>query len=596
MLTSCRKHLLRQRCQGEHEQDGGHERQPRDQESEGQKRAAASGGLTGRLRIKGRPGPTPYRLPLLAVPPPFAVFGIPRRPLFGCFFALVQFPHPTEFRIVAKVHEQAPSEPRPEPALGSGKLSDRTNEPGFSTRCGSHLAADKFDVAILGGGTGGYTAAIRAAQLGKHTVLVEAERLGGCCLNQGCIPTKVMLESSGLYERVAVRGRDFGLQVESPGIDLELVADRRRRVVGQLQQGVQGLMRKNRIEVVPAWGTLTAAKAIQTSDRAIEATSIILATGSAPKSLPGIEFDGKRIISSDHAVQASSAPGSIVIIGAGAIGVEFATYYRQLGAKVTLLEALDRLVPLEDEEVSAALLQSFRKQGIECRTGVRVKGARSDEHGVTVILEGGEVSAEQLLVAVGRRPCTDGLGLEAVGVKTDSRGFIVVDEWLRTTAPGIWAIGDAVGGFLLAHAAAHEGVIAAEDIAGQRLHPMEQDLVTRCTYSSPEMASVGLTEQQARDRGHEIKVGKFPFAANARALIHGEPAGFAKLVSDARTGQILGAHLIGIQATELIAEPALARLFQGDPWEVGRNIHPHPTLSEVFGEAALAVDGSAINI
>jgi dihydrolipoamide dehydrogenase len=267
-----------------------------------------------------------------------------------------------------------------------------------------------------------------------------------------------------------------------------------------------------------------------------------------------------------------------------------------MGAEVTLLEALDRLVPLEDEEVSKALLQSFKRAGIDCRVGVRVLGAEPDEGGVTVRLEKGEVRAEKALVAVGRAPNTEGIGLEAAGVKLTQRGFIQVDEWMRTTAPGVWAIGDVVGGFLLAHAAAHEGVTAAEDIAGQRVHQMDQTLVTRCTYSSPEIASVGLTEAEARERGHQVKTGKFPFAANGRALIHGETEGFAKLVADAGSGQLLGAHVIGNQATELVAEPALAQLFDGDAWEIGRNIHPHPTLSEALGEAALAVDGAALNI
>jgi dihydrolipoamide dehydrogenase len=458
------------------------------------------------------------------------------------------------------------------------------------------VPSDKFDVGILGGGTGGYTAAIRAAQLGKRVALVEADKLGGCCLHVGCIPTKALLESSGLFHKVAERGQEFGLTLKDPGFDFERVAGRRDGVVEQLHRGVQGLMRKNKIEVVKAHGELEAPGVIRAGDRRIEAPALIVATGSVPRSLPGIEFDGSRIVSSDHAVLARSVPRSVAIIGAGAIGVEFATFYRQLGSSVVLLEALDRLVPLEDEEVSRVLLQSFKRAGIECRTGVRVKGADVSGDTVTVRLEDGSVEAEQLLVAVGRAPRTGGLGLEEAGVELDRRGFVKVDEWLRTTAPGVWAIGDAVGGYLLAHAAAHEGVTAVEDIAGMRVHPMEQELVTRCTYSMPEIASVGLTEAQARERGCNVKVGKFPFAANGRALIHGEPAGFAKLVADADTGQLLGAHVIGVQATELIAEPALARLFQGDAWEIGRNIHPHPTLSEVLGEAALAVDGVALNM
>ena len=458
------------------------------------------------------------------------------------------------------------------------------------------MPADRFDVAVLGGGTGGYTAAIRASQLGKRVALVEAAKLGGSCLHVGCIPTKALLESSGLYHKVSARGQEFGLQADGVAFDYGRIAKRRDGVVEQLHKGVQGLMRKNKIEVVKAPGRLQGPGAIQAGERTIEAAALIVATGSAPRSLPGIEFDGTRIVSSDHAVLAGSLPRSVAIIGGGAIGVEFATFYHQLGIEVTLLEALDRLVPLEDEEVSRALLQSFTRDGIGCRVGARVEGATVEGDHVHVQLADGQLQVEQLLVAVGRRPRTEGIGLEDAGVETDERGFIRVDEWLRTTTPGVWAIGDAVGGYLLAHAAAHEGIIAVEDIAGERLHPMEQELVTRCTYSTPEIASVGLTEAQARAAGHTVKVGKFPFAANGRALIHGEPAGFAKLVADADSGQLLGAHVVGVQATELIVEPALARLFQGDAWEVGRNIHPHPTLSEALGEAALAVAGGAINI
>ncbi len=456
--------------------------------------------------------------------------------------------------------------------------------------------APEYDVAVLGGGTGGYTAAIRASQLGLRTAVVEQAKLGGTCLHVGCIPTKALLESSGLFHKVHERGKEFGILATGTKVDYPRVASRRDEVVSQLWKGVQGLMRKNKVEVIEGTGTLAGAGAIRVGDRLINSKNVVVATGSAPKSLPGLEFDGKRIISSDHAVTARTLPKSICIIGAGAVGVEFATFYRQMGVEVTLLEGLDRLVPLEDQDVSKVLLQAFQRSGIDCRVGAKVKGARAGKDGVVVALEDGEVRSEQLLVAVGRQPNSKGVGLEKAGVQVDRRGFVKVDEWLRTSAQGVWAIGDVVGGFLLAHAAAHEGVIAAEDMAGQRVHPMDQDLVTRCTYSTPEIASVGLTEAQARERGHEVKTGRFPFLANGRAIIHGETDGFAKLVADATTGQLLGAHVVGVQATELIGEPALARLFQGDAWEVGRNIHPHPTLSEALGEAALAVDGAALNI
>ena len=455
---------------------------------------------------------------------------------------------------------------------------------------------DQFEVAVLGSGTGGYTAAIRAAQLGKRTAIIEVAKLGGACLHVGCIPTKALLESSGLYHKLHDRSQEFGIVVPEIAFDFERIATRRDGVVNQLWKGVQGLMRKNRIEVVQGCGVMEGEGRIRVDGRMIQAEAIIVATGSSPKSLPGVEFDGERVFNSDHATLARTLPASIAIIGAGAVGVEFATFYRQMGASVTLIEALDRLVPLEDEEVSRVLLQAFQRAGIDVRLKAKVKGVRRGHGEVTVQLDDGNVRADHLLVAVGRGPNSQGIGLEAAGVEIDQRGFVKVDQWMRTSAPGVWAIGDLVGGYLLAHAAAHEGVVAAEDIAGKRLQPMEQELVTRCTYSTPEIASVGLTEAEARERGYEVKVGKFPFLANSRAVIHGETQGFAKLVADARTGQVLGAHVVGAQATELIAEPALARLFQGDPWEIGRNIHPHPTMSEAVGEAALAVDGVALNI
>lgn len=452
-----------------------------------------------------------------------------------------------------------------------------------------------FDVAILGGGMGGYPAAIRASQLGLKVALVESDKLGGTCLHIGCIPTKVLLESSELYHRVATRGAEFGLKAEVVGYDFPRIAARRQAVVDQLFKGVQYLMKKNKIEVVQGKGRLRDRTTLEVGATQIKAKNLVVATGSTVRSLPGLDFDGQYIISSDNATLAGTVPESICIIGAGAVGVEFATFYNQLGVKVTLLEALDRLVPLEDEEVSKEMLAAFTKAGIDCRPATKVKGAKKARDGVSVDTDQGEVWAKQLLVAVGRAPRSKEIGLEQVGVETHPNGFIKVDEWMQTTAEGVHAIGDVVGGFLLAHAASHEGITAMEDIAGERMAPMEQDLVTRCTYSHPQIASVGLTEKQARDKGHEVKVGKFPFTALGRAQIHGETAGFVKIVSDAKTGRMLGTHIVGNEATELIAEPALTQLFQGDAWELGRNIHPHPTLSEAVMEAAMAVDGHAIH-
>jgi dihydrolipoamide dehydrogenase len=459
------------------------------------------------------------------------------------------------------------------------------------------MAADQFDVTVLGGGFGGYTAAIRAAQLGKRVALVEQGELGGTCLHVGCIPTKALLQSSELFHQVAARGEEFGIKVSDAAFDYPRVARRRDGIVKQLTRGVEGLMKKNKIEVVRAHAQVLDKGTVEVEGRRLRSQSLIVATGSEPKELPGLPFDGTRIVSSDDSVTAAAAPSSIGIIGAGAIGVEFATFYNQIGTKVVLLEALDRLVPTEDEDISKVVAQMFKRAGIDARVGVIVTGADVEEGGVRVHLEGGDdIEVEQLLVAVGRQARNQGIGLDKAGVEIDRRGFVTVDHWQRTNVQGVWAIGDACGGYLLAHAAVHEGIIAAEDIAGLQLHPMEQTLVPRCTYSHPQIASVGLTELEALEAGHKVKVGRFPFQAIGRALIHGEPNGFAKLVADADSGQLLGTHIVGVQATELIAEPGLAQLFQGDAWEVGRNIHPHPTLSEVIGEAAMAVDGAAINI
>ena len=454
-----------------------------------------------------------------------------------------------------------------------------------------------FDVAILGGGMGGYPAAIRASQLGLKVALVESAKLGGTCLHIGCIPTKALLESSELYHRVAARGAEFGIKAEVVGYDYPRIAERRDAVVTQLYKGVQYLMKKNKIEVVAGKGKLRDRNTIDVNGKQVKAKNLVIATGSVVKTLPGLELDGQYIVSSDNAVLAKSVPESICIIGAGAVGVEFATFYNQLGVKVTLLEALDRMVPLEDEDVSKEMLAAFKKAGIDVRLGAKVQGARKARDGVSVDTDQGEVWAKQLLVAVGRAAVSKDLGLEQLGVQTHPNGFIKVDEWMRTSVEGIYAIGDVVGGFLLAHAASHEGMTAVEDIAGERLAPMDQNLVTRCTYSHPQVASVGMTEKQARDGGgREVKIGKFPFSAIGRAQIHGETGGFVKVVADAKTGQVLGTHIVGANATELIAEPALTQLFQGDAWEMGRNIHPHPTLSEAVMEAALAVDGQAIHI
>lgn len=456
---------------------------------------------------------------------------------------------------------------------------------------------EKYDLVVLGGGFGGYPAAIRAAQLGKRVALVEEAQMGGTCLHWGCIPTKALLQSSDLLAKVRDRGAEFGVKTSAVDVDMPVIIKRKNAIVDRLTKGVEGLMRKNKVELLRGHARLRDAHTLEVEGAGtVEAPELIVATGSTPRSLPGIEIDKERIITSDDAVHLPWVPTSVAIIGAGAIGVEFATFYRQMGAAVTLLEALPRLVPLEDEEVSATLLKIFQKAGIDCRPGARVEEAKRSGDKVTVKADGATIEVDLLLVAVGRAPRSGDIGLEEAGVRLGRGGIVEVDEWMRTSVEGVHAIGDVAGGYQLAHAATHEGLTAVEDVVGERVEPIRQQLITRCTYCHPQISSVGLTEAQAREGGRQVKVGKFPYAAIARALIHGDPDGFVKIVADAESGTVLGTHIIGVEATELIAEPALAQLFEGVAWEVARNVHPHPTMSEAIGEAAMAVDGRALNI
>ena len=464
--------------------------------------------------------------------------------------------------------------------------------------------ADAFDIVVLGGGMGGYVAAIRAVQLGKSVALVEKAKLGGTCLHWGCIPTKALLRTAELFHD-AGNSADQGIKVS--GVELDWVAAnaRKQKIVDQLHKGVQYLMKKNKIEVLIGTGTFENSTTIRVDGadgvRTITGGNIILATGSVPKSLPGVEIDGQRIINSDHALELAAVPKSVVIVGAGAIGVEFASMWHDCGAEVTLVEALPRVTPLEDPEVSQVIARSFTKRGIKVIAGARMdlKSVRSTASGVSLKYEsdegGGELKAELLLMAVGRAAVTTGFGLEKTGVKVD-RGFVTVDSDLRTDDPAIFAVGDVVGGYLLAHVASHEGIHAVEVIAGEPTEALNYNHMPRCTYSRPQVASVGLTEEQATAAGVEVKVGKFPFSALGRAMINNDTEGFVKVVADAGTGEILGTHMVGHNVTDLIAEPALGQLLEGTAWEMGISVHAHPSLSEAVGEAALAVDGRAIHV
>jgi dihydrolipoyl dehydrogenase len=467
----------------------------------------------------------------------------------------------------------------------------------------------RFDLLILGGGMS-YVGAIRAAQLGLSVGLVERDALGGTCLNRGCIPSKALLETADLLHRVTEQGAEFGLAGhDGVTLDYDALGIRRDAVVDKHVKGVEFLMKKNNVTVLRGTGTLTGPTSVRVSggesgEIEASATDLILATGSAPRSLPGLEPDGERIITSDEALRRNDVPGRVTIVGAGAIGVEWASMYRDFGAEVTLVEFLDRVVPLEDPEVSKELARVFRKRGIGIHTASTIDTGtlqRTDD-GIrfTIAAREGEkrteVESDIILVAVGRRPLTDGIGLEAVDGVTLERGYVVVDEFMRTGVPHLYAIGDIVPGYALAHVASHEAVVAVEAIAGHDPEPVRMDLMPRVTFCRPQIASLGMTEDEARAAGHEVKSGSFPFRALGKATIVGEVDGFAKLVADAQSGILLGAHLIGPHAGDLLAEPTFARLVEGTVGEIAMSVHAHPTLTEVLAEAAMAVDGAAIHV
>ena len=467
----------------------------------------------------------------------------------------------------------------------------------------------RFDLLILGGGMS-YVGAIRAAQLGLSVGLVERDRLGGTCLNRGCIPSKALLETADLLHRVTEQGAEFGLAGHD-GISLDYAALARRRdaVIDKHVSGVEFLMKKNKVTVLHGNGVLTGPTSVRVSggesgDLDATADNLILATGSAPRSLPGLDPDGHLIITSDEALTRADVPGRVTIVGAGAIGVEWASMYRDFGAEVTLVEFADRVVPLEDAEVGKELSRVFKKRGIAIHVASTIdpesiKKAENEVSFSIATKDGAtrtDMTADAILVAVGRRPLTEGIGLEEIdGVELD-RGYVKVDEFMRTGAEGMYAIGDIVPGFALAHVASHEVVVAVEHLSGHDPEPVRMELMPRVTFCRPQIASVGLSEEEAAAAGHETKTGSFPFRALGKATIVGDIDGFAKLVADADTGMLLGAHLIGPHAGDLLAEPTLALLVEATAAEIGMSVHAHPTLTEVLVEAALAVDGAPIHI
>jgi dihydrolipoamide dehydrogenase len=473
-------------------------------------------------------------------------------------------------------------------------------------------SSNDFDLVVLGAGTGGYTAAFRAAQLGLKVALVDQGKVGGTCLHIGCIPTKAMLESAAFVERVR-HAKEYGIVVGDPTIDYDQIGVRRDQTVKRLWTGLKSLVDKNKVTWVQGRGRLDGPTHVRVAmepdadnpggERVLQGTDVILATGSRVKSLAGLTPDGKRIITSDDVLTGAPLPKDVIVVGAGAVGVEFASMYHDLGVKTTLLEYLPALVPLEDREVSQALERSFTRRGMTVMTGARFDPVkvRASKTGVSLDVgpEGkaaAKLTAELLLVATGRAPNVEDVGLETTKAEID-KGFVKVDlRTMRTREPHLYAIGDVVGGLMLAHTAGHEGILAAHTIAGDKdTHPMDYVEQPRATYCRPEIASVGLTEQQCQEQDLPYKVGKVPFQAIAKALIAGEYEGFAKVIGNTKTGDTLGVHVIGPHATDLIAEATLARSLEATPWEIGGSTHPHPTLSEIVGEAALAVDGRSIN-
>jgi dihydrolipoamide dehydrogenase len=468
------------------------------------------------------------------------------------------------------------------------------------------LANEQFDVTIIGSGPGGYVAAVRAGQLGLKAAIVEKDtRLGGTCTLRGCIPTKQMLMSAHVYEQMK-HAADFGVQASEIQLAFADVQKRKDKVVLKSTKGIEFLMKKNKVTVFKGTGKLSLPGKVAVTgedgkQQTIQSKAIIIATGSVVRPIPGFDTDGERVVNSDHILELKAAPKSLIVMGAGAVGVEFASVYSRFGAETTIVELLPRLVPLEDEEVSKEFERSFRKRGVKSQVDTKLEKLEKTDQGVRVTgktAKGDAVSleAEMLLVAVGRMPYTAGLGLEGTRIKVE-KGFIQVNEFMQTGEPGVYAIGDVVPTPLLAHLASKEGIVAVEHIAGHKdVRPINLRLVPNCTYCDPEIASVGLTEAKAREMGYKVKVGKFPFSASGKARILGEEEGFVKIVSEEKYDEILGVHIMGPHATELIAEACVAMQLESTADELGRTMHAHPTVAEAVMEAAEGVHGLAIHI
>jgi len=469
--------------------------------------------------------------------------------------------------------------------------------------------AEQYDVIVLGSGPGGYVAAIRCAQLGLKTAIVERENLGGICLNWGCIPTKALLRSAEIFHYMN-HAKDYGLAAEKISADLNAVVARSRGVAKQLNQGVTHLMKKNKITVHMGTGTLKGAGKLEVKgekgSETLSAKHIIVATGARARDLPFAPADGNRVWTYRHAMTPREMPSKLLVIGSGAIGIEFASFYNDMGAEVTVVEMMDRIVPVEDADVSAFLEKALTKQGMTIMTGAGVESLDVGAKGVKAKIKGKdgkivEADYSHVIVAVGIVPNTENIGLEALGVKAE-RGIIAIDDYGRTNVPGVWAIGDVTPGPWLAHKASHEGVIAAESIAkelgNKHVHPhaMDRRNIPGCTYCHPQIASVGLTEAKAKEAGYEVKAGTFPFIGNGKAIALGEAEGFVKTVFDAKTGELLGAHMIGAEVTELIQGYVVGKTLETTEAELMATVFPHPTLSEMMHESVLAAYGKALHI
>ncbi|ULT55585.1 dihydrolipoyl dehydrogenase [Neobacillus drentensis] len=471
--------------------------------------------------------------------------------------------------------------------------------------------AQEYDLVILGGGTGGYVAAIRASQLGLKTAIVEKGKLGGTCLHKGCIPSKALLRSAEVFATTK-RGEDFGVITSDVSLDFGKVQARKNKIIDQLHKGVQHLMKQGKIDVYegigrilgpsifsPMPGTISVEMNNGTENEMLIPKNVIVATGSRPRTLPGLDIDGEFVMSSDEALQLKELPKSILIIGGGVIGIEWASMLSDFGIEVTVLESADRIIPTEDIDISKEMQRVMKKKGINLVTSAKVLPetmVKDQEVRISAEVKGvlKQFKAEKLLVSVGRQANLEGIGLENTDIQAEN-GFIVTNEFYQTKESHIYAIGDVIGGLQLAHVASHEGIIAVEHIAEEKPSPMNYNLVSRCIYSNPEVSSVGITEEHAKEKGHKLKIGKFSFRAIGKALVFGESDGFVKIVADSETDDILGVHMIGPHVTDMITEAGLAMVLDATPWEIAHTIHPHPTLTEAIGEAALAVDGKAIH-